>query len=187
MTIYAALLRGINVGGNHLVKMADLKKLFEGLGLARVQTYIQSGNVLFDSAEEEAPLRLRLERELEAACGFPIPVLLRTAAELRDIVANCPFPEEELAQAAANSKGETLYVSMLLEPPANDALERLRPYANEDDRFRDVGRDIHFLFGSGLSDSKLGNNLQKLKLPTTMRNWKTMNKLVALSGAMESE
>lgn len=75
-TVYIALLRGINVGGKNMIKMADLKRTFEALGLGRVQTYIQSGNVLFDSDEEEKTLRDRIEREIEAVFGFSVSVIL---------------------------------------------------------------------------------------------------------------
>ena len=95
MTIYIALLRGINVGGKNIIKMSDLKRVFEGIGLYEVQTYIQSGNVLFKSNEEEEALRMKIEHEIAKVFGFSVPVILRTATELKQIIRNCPFSEEE--------------------------------------------------------------------------------------------
>ncbi|HWT27454.1 MAG TPA: DUF1697 domain-containing protein, partial [Mobilitalea sp.] len=78
MTIYIALLRGINVGGKNMIKMAELKRVLEALGLIDVQTYIQSGNLLFRSEEDEKSLSEKLQDEIKTAFGVSIPVILRT-------------------------------------------------------------------------------------------------------------
>jgi uncharacterized protein (DUF1697 family) len=180
MTIYIALLRGINVGGKNIIKMAELKRMFEAMGMGQVQTYIQSGNVLFESEEAEEPLRKRIEREIEAAFGFSVIVILRTAEELKRIAANCPFSKEEVSEAEASSEGESLYVSFLLEEPSREGMERLSAFESESDKYRIEGREIFLLFRHSIRNSKLANNLQKLNVPATVRNWKTINKLVAL-------
>ncbi|MGG1658031.1 DUF1697 domain-containing protein [Brevibacillus sp. NRS-1366] len=187
MTIYIALLRGINVGGKNMIKMAELKRTFEQMGLGPVQTYIQSGNVLFASDEEEEPLRKRIEREIEASVGFSVPVILRTAEQLKVIAANCPFSEEEVEKAQALSEGESLYVSLLLAEPSQERVERLSAYRSESEDYRIEGRDVYLLFRQSVRNSKLANNLQKLDVPSTVRNWKTINKLVALANAMASK
>lgn len=187
MTIYIALLRGINVGGKNIIKMAELKRVLEAMGLDRVQTYIQSGNVLFVSDEAEEPLRQRMEREIEANVGFAVPVMLRTAEQVKTIAANCPFTEEELATAEASNEGESLYVALLLGEPAPGKVERLSAYRSESEDYRIVGRDIYLLFGQSVRNSRLAGNLTKLEVPATVRNWKTINKLVALAAAMESK
>ncbi|MHB8064989.1 MAG: DUF1697 domain-containing protein, partial [Ruminiclostridium sp.] len=125
MTIYIALLRGINVGGKNIIKMVELKRVFEMIGLRDVQTYIQSGNVLFKSNEAEEPLRKKIEHEIETAFGFPVTVALRTAEELEWIIENCPFSEEEVSEAELSSKVESLYVSLLTHAPMQEKLERL--------------------------------------------------------------
>jgi uncharacterized protein (DUF1697 family) len=186
MMIYIALLRGINVGGKNIVKMAELKRMLESMGLSRVQTYIQSGNVLFESNDEEVRLRQRIEQEFEALFGFSVKVILRTAEELKRIAANCPFSEQEVAEAEALSEGEKLYVSMLLEEPSPEGIERLKPYKSESDEYRIVGKEVFLLFRDSVRNSKLAANLEKLGVPATVRNWKTINKLVNLANTMEA-
>lgn len=184
-TVYIALLRGINVGGKNMIKMADLKHTFEALSLGRVQTYIQSGNVLFESDEEEKTLRNRIEREIEAVFGFSVTVVLRTAAELKQVIGNCPFSKEAVAEAEALSKVESLYVSFLIEEPSQERIERLNAYRSENDECRIIGREVYLLFRNSIRNSKLANNLEKLNVPATVRNWKTINKLAVLAEAMK--
>jgi uncharacterized protein (DUF1697 family) len=185
MTLYIALLRGINVGGKNIIKMAELKRTFESLGLSRVQTYIQSGNVLFECAEEEEGLLARIERAIQKDYGFAVSVVLRTAAQWNQIAANCPFSEEEVAEAEKTSVGESLYVCLLRAAPSAEGTARLGATSSESDEYRIAGRDIYLLFRSSIRNSKLANNLQKLGVPATVRNWKTINKLHALLKAMD--
>lgn len=187
MSIYIALLRGINVGGKNIIKMADLKLAFIAMGFSQVQTYIQSGNVLFESHEDEASLRKRIEYEIEVSFGLKITVILRKAEELERIIENCPFSEKEVSEAQASSVGESLYVSLLLQAPSQEGIERLNAYKSESDEYRIEGRDVYLLFRNSIRDSKLANNLQKLDVPATVRNWKTLNKLAALAKAMDKE
>src|SRR4051794_17331421 len=98
MTIYIALLRGINVGKNNRIKMADLKILLETLGLEKVKTYIQSGNVLFEASDDAARLSQLLEEEISKTFGFPVPVILRTAEEYGQIIRDCPYSMESLKE-----------------------------------------------------------------------------------------
>ncbi|MFM1653612.1 DUF1697 domain-containing protein [Brevibacillus sp. B_LB10_24] len=183
--IYITLLRGINVGGKNKVKMAELKRVFEAMGLGRVQTYIQSGNVLFESNDDEESLRKRIEQEFEKEFGFSISVILRTAEELSRMAASCPFTEEEVSEAEASFAGESLYVALLLGEPAPEGIERLEAYRSENDKYQLIGRDLFLLFRHSVRDSKLAANLGKLGVPVTVRNWKTINKLVDLANAME--
>jgi uncharacterized protein (DUF1697 family) len=185
MDNYIALLRGVNVGGKNMIKMADLKRMFEGMGLHQVQTYIQSGNVLFRSDEEEAALRKRIEHEFERFFGFSVIIVLRTVAELENIIRNCPFSEESKAEAESTSETETLYVALLLQSPPKEGIERLTAYSSKSEELRIDGRDVFLLFHHSIRNSKLANNLHKLGVPMTVRNWKTINKLVALANVME--
>lgn len=185
MTIYIALLRGINVGGKNIIKMAELKRVFEAIGLYEVQTYIQSGNVLFKSNEGEEPLGKKIEHEIEAAFGFSVTVVLRTAAELEQIILNCPFSKEEVYEAESSSEAESLYVSLLTHAPSQEKIERLNVYRNESDMYQIIGREVFLLFRNSIRNSKIANNLQKLDVPGTVRNWKTINKLTVLAKAME--
>lgn len=186
MAVYIALLRGINVGGKNKIKMADLKLALEKIGLARVQTYIQSGNVLFESQEGEASLRKRLEQQIAAEFGITLTVVVRTAEELERIVGNCPFSEAALAEAAATCEGESLYVAMLPEPPFQAGIEKLAAANNGEDEYRIEGRDVYLLFRHSIRDAKLATNVQKLGVPATVRNWNTMNKLMTLANEMKN-
>ncbi len=184
MTINIALLRGINVGGHNKIKMEELRQLFETLGFSRVQTYIQSGNVLFESHESEQSLIKRIEGEIEKVFGFSINVVIRTASELECISENCPFTEEAVAEAKITSEGESLYVSLLQDKPSQDGIDRLSAYKSDDDEFLIAGREVYLLFRRGVRNAKLANNLQRLEVPSTMRNWKTINKLSLLAKEM---
>ncbi|MCF8564192.1 DUF1697 domain-containing protein [Alicyclobacillus tolerans] len=184
MTIYIALLRGINVGGHNMVKMAELRSMFQSIGLNRVQTYIQSGNVLFDSADDSNSLRQRIEQEIERVFSLSLTVILRTSVELERIITNCPF-SEAVRREAESTEVETFYVSLLLEPPALEYIEQLRGFASIDE-FRIQDREVYLLLREGVRNSKLANNLFRLNVPSTMRNWKTMNKLNTLAKAIET-
>lgn len=180
MTVYVALLRGINVGGNKKVSMPLLKAMFEKLGYERVSTYINSGNVVFDAvetAESADMLEDRLSREIEKTFGFPVDVIVRSAADMARIVANNPFAEE------GPPENLNLHVGFMSELPSPAKLERLMPFVNENDEFRIVDMEIYVAFRAGVRDSKLGNNLNKLGVPITLRNWNTTNKLLAMVGA----
>jgi uncharacterized protein (DUF1697 family) len=185
MTIYIALLRGINVGGKKIIKMADLKQLFESMGLIEVRTYIQSGNVLFKSSETEEELRDKIERKIEEAFGFAIVVVLRSAEEIKSIFNNCPFSELEIAEAESASETESLYVSLLTHAPSHDKVEGLSINSSETDKYKIIGREVYLLFHGSIRNSKLVNNLQKVDIPATVRNWKTLNKLAVLAKAMD--
>jgi len=184
MTIYIALLRGINVGGKNIIKMVDLKRSFETIGLASVQTYIQSGNVLFKSNEEEEPLRNKIERKIEAVFEFSVTVVLRKAAEIEWIIDHCPFSIEEVADAEASSKVESLYVSLLTHIPSQEKIKLLDAYTSESDKYRLEGREVFLLFHNSVRNSKLASNLKKLDVPGTVRNFKTLNKLNELAKAL---
>jgi uncharacterized protein (DUF1697 family) len=182
MTTYIALLRAVNMGGRNMIKMAELKRVFEALGFGRVQTYIQSGNVLFTTEEAEQPLRQSIEREIKAAFGFPVTTVLRTTAELRQLIGNCPFAEDTLRE------GESLYVSLLAEAPSPEGIERLLAYDSETDECRILCREVFVLYRQPMPDSKLQNTFleQKLGVRATARNWRTINTLADMAQALEA-
>ncbi|GIP38284.1 hypothetical protein J31TS4_15640 [Paenibacillus sp. J31TS4] len=181
MTSYIALLRGINVGGKNKIKMAELKAVLEAAGFRNVQTYIQSGNVLLDSELSEREAAKRMEAEIEKAFGIALTVVLRTFEELRHAAANCPFTEAEIAEAEAQADGERLYAAFLPEEPGSEGIARLNACESGKDEFRIVGKDVYLLFRQSIRDSKLSANLAKLGVPVTVRNWRTVSKLVALA------
>lgn len=175
MTGYIALLRGINVGGKNKIKMSELKKELEAIGLSRVQTYIASGNVLFQAEEAEEPLRRRLEAMIKEKFGISLTVMLRTVEEWEAIVRNCPYREEDLPESGS------LQLSLMTVPPTEEQIGRLRNGISELDRLHVNGRDIYFRLGQSMLDSKLMDNLSKLKDTVTTRNWNTVKKLADLT------
>ena len=186
MKIYIALLRGINVGGKNIIKMAALKQMFESIGLYGAQSYIQSGNILFKSNEEELPLQKKIEHEIEKTFGFSISVILREIAEIEGIIRNCPFSKEAILKAESTSEGEVLYVSFMNNEPLQENILRISGYKSESEEYLIEGRNIYLLFSNSIRNSKLASNLHKLEVPATVRNWKTLNKLSLLAKAMEA-
>jgi len=184
MTVYIALLRGINVGGKNIIKMVELKQVFESIGLCEVKTYIQSGNVLFKSDEAEELLCDKIEHEIEAVFGISVKIILRTSTELEQIILNCPFSKDEVTEAETLSKVESLYVSLLKHSPLKEKIECIDSYRSESDKYHILGRDVYLLFQHSIRNSKLANNLNKLDVSTTVRNWKTLSKLAELAKNM---
>lgn len=178
MTIYVALLRGINVGGHNMIKMPELKRMLEGMGLERVQTYIQSGNALFVSDKEAEPLQKAIEDEIKMVFGLSVAVVLRTSTELKGVLDSCTFAMDSLA------KGESIHVSFMRESPSAEALSRLRDLTCEPDEFQIRDKEIYVLFRQSVRDSKLPSKLQKLGVPATSRNWNTIVELIAMVEAL---
>jgi uncharacterized protein (DUF1697 family) len=182
MTVYVALLKGINVGSSHRIKMEDLRKIFESLELSRIETYIQSGNVIFESDEKETSLRKKIEQGIETAFGFAAVVVLRTADEVDNIMQKCPFSQEEISQAEeSNSEGESLYVALLQEEPRKGIVEKTEALRTENDDIRFKGRDAYILIRHSIRNSKQAALLQKLEGTSTVRNWKTIQNLSKLA------
>lgn len=186
MTLYIALLRGINVGGNNKIKMAELKAALGELGLARVQTYIQSGNLLFESDQDEVSLRLAIEQQIKKSFGLSIKTIIRTFEQWEQLVERCPFTEEQLAGAAAASQGECFYVALMLEEPSAERVEKLHAFKSDNDQFQIVGKHIYLLYNRSILQSKLPAQVEKLGVLTTTRNWKTVMKLAAMANEMRA-
>jgi uncharacterized protein (DUF1697 family) len=178
-TTYIALLRGINVGGQKPIKMTELKQLFEAQGLGQVQTYIQSGNVVFTADRAEEPLRRQLEREIAATFGFPVTVALRTADELERLIAECPFAADALRD------GESLYVSLLADAPAQAGIDRLLARGSDVDELRLAGREVYLLLRQSIRLTLFTNAFleRTLGVPATARNWRTIGKLAEIGRA----
>lgn len=176
MTLFMAFLRGINVGGNHIVKMAELKRTLEEAGMLRVQTYIQSGNILFESNEASNELEAKFERTLAKAFGFPMPTMIRSAEEMKDIMRRCPYSFAELKER------ESIHLSLLKREPTGEEVAAIPELDTGRDEYRIDGREIYWFFSQSMLDSKLPKKLQKIG-PATMRNWKTILKMDELAKA----
>jgi uncharacterized protein (DUF1697 family) len=179
LTPRIALLRAVNVGGVK-VAMAELRRLAEDLGLARPKTLLNSGNLVFDSAETPDQLEALLERETERHLGVKTQYMVRTLGEWREIIAANPYGQE-----AKDDPGH-LVLMAFKEPPATDAVEALKA-ANPGREYMTLkGREIFVVYPDGIGESKL-NPLwpRKLKTPGTGRNWNTVLKLQALAASAE--
>jgi uncharacterized protein (DUF1697 family) len=170
MTKYVAFLRAINVGGNAIIKMTDLKRMFESAGLENVQTYIQSGNVIFETEKEIDAVKKRIERQLEGAAGYKIHFFVRTMRELQSIVSKSPFT------AKAN---EMVYVAFLDQKPDPRSQQALLDLKNEADDFAVKGRDVYHLRRDREKSALAKTSIEKiLKFPATLRNMTTLAKMV---------
>jgi uncharacterized protein (DUF1697 family) len=175
MKKYIAFLRAINVAGRY-VKMEHLRSLFESMGFTGVETYINSGNVIFSSdVDNPRLLEPEIERQLQADLGFEVPTFIRTDQELLAIDSYQAFTELALQSAVA------LNVAFLADPITDDNIEILSSLRTSIDEFHPNGREIYWLCKVKQSDSKFSNALleKKLKLKSTIRTVSTIEKIVA--------
>jgi uncharacterized protein (DUF1697 family) len=173
---YIALLRAINVGG-HIVKMDRLRALFEALRLQHVETFIASGNVIFETrASDERALAGRIETHLEQSLGYAVATFLRTPGELAAVAAAEPFAPDELEDPRAR-----LHVGLLTSRPSRAAQHKLLALRSETDDLHVDGRELYWLIRTSFKESPLsGGALEKaLGMPTTLRNINTIRRLVA--------
>ncbi|MGD2196907.1 DUF1697 domain-containing protein [Lysinibacillus fusiformis] len=177
---YVALLRGINVGGHNKIKMADLREALIPLRLQNIRTYIQSGNILFESTELEEVLQKQIHETIQMNFDITSTVIIRTAEELQHIVNNCPFSQQDIAEASATAVGESLHVAFLPAAPTEENREKYLSYENDQERCVIIGREVYLLFYKSIRNAKLSQQLPKLEMPATVRNWKTIMKLTSM-------
>jgi uncharacterized protein (DUF1697 family) len=177
MSKFIALLRGINVSGQKLIKMSDLKSLFEDLNFTKVQTYIQSGNVIF-SAKEKSNKKVedKISSAIKSKFGFDVHVVLVTPEEIEHIIQSNPFLKKK-------KDAEKLYVIFLSENPSAENIKKLNTIDYSPEEYIIDVRYIYLFVPNGYGKAKLNNNFfeNKLKVFGTTRNWKTVNKLFGLS------
>ncbi len=179
---YVAFLRGLNVGGSHTVKMAELRQLFSDCGLEAVQTYIQSGNVLFESSLEEAALPARIGDAFKARFGFPGDAVVRSAAELAALLENLPFSAGAMAQAeAADPKTTHVYVYLSNGRIDPDAALALQSAYGGEDLLVPGERELYLLCKQSVRLSRLAASLARLDASLTARNLNTLRAVAALA------
>jgi len=171
--VYVALLRGINVGGHKKILMADLKALFETIGFTEIQTYIQSGNVVF-SSEKEDDLADKITAAIESKYSFNVPILIKKASEMAQILSKCPFSAEKM---------EKSYFILLQENPSVENLEEATALSSPDEEFHIIDDCVYIYYSKGAGKAKLGINFfeKELKVNATARNYRTMAKLLELT------
>ncbi|HEY3047073.1 MAG TPA: DUF1697 domain-containing protein [Polaromonas sp.] len=175
MTQQIAFLRAINVGG-HQVSMEALRAHFEALGLANVETFIASGNVIFNAPAKKLPtLAPAIEKHLHTALGYEVRTFIRSMPEVAAIAGYQPFPASQLEAASA------LNVAFLAEPLSAEAQKTLMSLKTDIDDFHMQGREVYWLCRKKQSESTFSNTLfeRKLKVQTTFRGIKTLKRLAA--------
>jgi uncharacterized protein (DUF1697 family) len=172
MPVYVSMLRGINLGGHKKIKMDQLRASFEALGFEQVKTYIQSGNVVFKTAKASpGALCSKIEAKIIADFGHSVSVVVRTADEMKQIVANNPFLKEK------GIDPDKLHVMFLSRAPERSALEQLRGLASRTEQLRCVGQELYLYLPNGVAESFVMKKPvdRLLAVVTTMRNWRTVN------------
>lgn len=174
MEKYIAFLRAINVGGNAIIKMDDLRKMFESFDLQNVQTYIQTGNVIFESEDKAFALEARIERQLEKALGYKVQLFVRTMREVVSIAKKPPFnPKDQ----------ETLHIVFLRAAPDKKSTQALLSLKSEADDFVVKGREAYNLRHDRDKSVFSNNFIEKtLGISGTTRNLTTIQKMVEKFG-----
>ena len=175
MNTYIALLRGINVGGHKKVPMAELRTLLTKSGLDNVKTYIQTGNIIFQSNYiSTQSLEDHIQKSIIDHFGFDVSVLVKTRGQLLTIFNNCPFSEEKKVKS---------YFAILSEYPKEELVEEASQKAYENEVYLIQNDCIYFFCANGYGKAKFNLNFfeRKLNVSATARNYKTMVKLLSLS------
>ena len=174
MPPYIAMLRGINVGGHKTIRMEHLRALCSDIGFQKVETYVQSENIIFQSPmESPAAVSQSIGEAILHSFGAKAPVIVRTSKQMRSLVANNPFLKVEDLDTSK------LHVTFLSEIAQKGSLQRLRELATSPDRFHATQDEIYLYCPNGYFRTKLSNNAieKALSVTATTRNWKTTNVL----------
>jgi len=175
---HIALLRGINVGGKNQLPMKELALLFREAGCTHAEPYIQSGNVVFKARPAVAPsVPSLVQKAVAGRFGFSVPIVVRTAEELARVAAENPFTR-------SGAVDDSLHVAFLADRPSAEKVAALDPERSPPDEFIVRGREIYLCCPNGLARSKLTNQYFDSKLTTrsTVRNWRTVLRLLEMTG-----
>ncbi|MBV6647454.1 MAG: DUF1697 domain-containing protein [Cyclobacteriaceae bacterium] len=178
MESYIALLRGINVSGQKKIKMDELRALMSKAGLQKVQTYIQSGNIIFQSEDKSADeLSSTIQQAIFDTYQFEVPTLIKKPEDLQKAVDENPFIDKDQSR---------LYLTLLEAQPQAEKLSLLKSISHDPEEWVIEKDVIYFFSPQGYGRAKMNNNYfeQKLKVKATTRNWKTINKLVEMAATL---
>lgn len=178
MTTYIALLRGINVGGYKKIKMADLRNLLENEGFLAVQTYIQSGNIVFSSNETDASLiALKIETIIEEAYEFHVPTHIITHEYLISVLNQNPFKDDETKEQ------KLMNFAFAYNEPSTENVAKLMSYSYPNEEIVLANQMVYCYYGTGAAKAKYTGNFMENKLKVTLssRNYNTVVKLIEMS------
>ena len=177
MNTFISMLRGINVSGHNIISMSDLKKLYQSLDFKNVVTYVQSGNVIFDTTKKDASkLSSLIETQIKKSFNLSVSVLIRDKNDLQRIISGNPFIKRKKDPIK-------LYITFLQSSPAPFDFNKLPLPSTESDEFILIDKEIFIFCPNGYGRTKLNNNFfeKKLNLISTTRNWNTVNALYKLA------
>jgi uncharacterized protein (DUF1697 family) len=184
MAVIISLLRAVNVGGRNQIKMEKLRALYASLGLRDAKSFVQSGNVIFRTeARDLVRMSQRIERAIEESFGFRPAVILRTTAELRDVIARNPFAGRR------DIDPSKLLVTFLASEPGAEAQAKTLKIKADPEELRLESRELYIYFANGIARSKLSTALleKTLGVPGTGRNWNTVRKLLEMAEMLEEK
>jgi uncharacterized protein (DUF1697 family) len=183
MAVLISLLRGVNVGGYQKIKMDALRDLYESLGLAEARTYIQSGNVVFKTRERDLPrLGQKIERAIERSFGFRPDVVIRTTADLKEVIRRNPFGRRRDIDPGK------LAVTFLAGNPTEKSRADLGKIKTDPEELHIIGRELYIYFpnGMGRPNFSMPQVMKTLKTAGTARNWNTVNQLLSMAEELEA-
>jgi uncharacterized protein (DUF1697 family) len=176
METYIAMLRGINVSGQKIIKMADFKNHLQELNFTDVQTYIQSGNAVFKNKKSTLKaLENKIAKKILEVYGFEVSVIVKTPDKLTEVLVNNPFTKDKDLNR--------LYVTFLYDEPTADNIKKLKSFDHRPEEYVLNGKIIYGYSPHGYGKAKMSNNFyeNKLKVTATTRNWKTVNRLADIA------
>ncbi len=182
MAVIISMLRGVNLGPHRRLKMEELRALYESLKLREPQTYVQSGNVIFKTDEQDLiKLVKRIEGGIEKKFGFQSDVVVRTVAELRGVIARNPFAKRRGIEPSR------LLVTFLAGDPGAEARERVLQIKSDPEELRIDGRELYTYFPNGMARPKVSwaTIERALKVSGTGRNWNSVTKMLEMAEKME--
>jgi uncharacterized protein (DUF1697 family) len=178
MQTYICILRGINVSGSKIIKMEALRKMCGDLKFKNAQTYIQSGNIVFQDKKTDCEfLEKKIAKKILADFGFEVPVMVKESGEINNVLRRNPFVNERKMNATK------LHATFLAGVPAQEGIEKIKVGNYGADEYIFDGRVIYLYCPEGYGNTKLNNNFfeGKLKMAATTRNWNTIGELVRMA------
>lgn len=178
MNSYISILRGINVSGQKIIKMDALCNAYKDLGFENVKTYIQSGNVIFQSDKSnQNEIGRIISKKIETQFGFEVPILIMNIQELKEIIRNNPFLNDKSMDISQ------LYVTFLSSKPELDKFEVIKNGKYNGEQIEMINKAIYLFCPNGYGKTKLSNTFleNKLKVTATTRNWKTTLELLSIA------
>jgi uncharacterized protein (DUF1697 family) len=184
MQTYISILRGINLGGHNTIKMEELKNLLSKFGFKNIETYIQSGNVVYQyKSIATKKLDILIQDKILQQFKFDVPVITLTIDELKSTAKCNPFSKDKKKDTSF------LHITYLSDEPQEDNLDKITGLSYSPDEFMIIGKAVYLYCPNGYGNTKLSNKFleNKLKTSATTRNWKTTNELIAMADKINNK